>query len=171
MAKVLRDLIIAAASKPREFPFASLKEAIRLRQQIYGERTQILKTEKTNKIDLAGIKAEREIEVRIVDKDGLPIAFNAKDFKEKREAGMFEPCTLIVQPKAQGFASMINAALAEEASQGTLQSQKEESAAMASYRAPDVPESSKLPTSGLGSMPHDPTPNAMEIFKRGMKKD
>lgn len=121
-ADLLRDLIIVASAEKQEIECGNIKELIKLRQQIYGKKTQLLKP---GNLDIAGKKAASSFEVKMQDMAGNPIRFNSQEYKQQLMDGMFNPCYLIVQPILNDLRGTIEKSLASHIRNGTLPSQVE----------------------------------------------
>lgn len=146
------DWMILANREQQTIECKTLDEAIHIRQKLYGLRKRIVNTREFSRIDEI-----KDIQIRITQIDGSSIKMNAKDFKDRKERGDFNPCLLIGERYGESFQSIFRDALSQSAKQGLLPSQIAEE------------EGREMERELIEKMQNDATPDSNPGFMRGME--
>lgn len=96
---MIENMIVLAQERRLVYTLDSVKKAIQLRQRIYGRKKLMMKHKMLD---------PGSFEVKLLDKDELPIQFASLTYKADLAAGRFSPTYLIMQPQDIGVEEMLS---------------------------------------------------------------
>lgn len=123
MKDKLRDFIIAGSKSPMTIPCKDISEALYWRQSIHGHKRKQ--------------KIIADFQVRILDKNMQPVAFNRKDYQDKLMAKDFEPCYVVIQPTYIHLSDKLEKALEGITTQSEIEAKQEQEDAIESAKRAD----------------------------------